>query len=155
MVSVPPLTAPSVGLKVSVTVQVPPEATVPWQVLLVILKLPVAETSLIVSTPAFWLVRVTVCVALVDPAGSANHLLVTSTVILRLAGFDHPVRNINMIGWDVDVVEKRLLHPPAVALLVGGRHGEIFIEIESDDPREVQSRFLVAADQLSIKSHGR
>jgi len=51
---------------------------------------------------------------------------------------------------NVDVIEKRLLHPAPVALRIVRLHGIVFVEIEGDDAREVESGIAVQADQFPI-----
>ena len=53
------------------------------------------------------------------------------------------------------MVEERLLHPAAVAVRVVRRHREVFVEVEGDDAREVEARFLVQADQLAVQADRR
>src|SRR5207244_9470791 len=86
---------------------------------------------------------------------SANHLLISSAIVLYLAVFDHSIGNMNLVCRNVDMIEKRLLHPAAVALLVRRRHGKVFIQVKSDDPREIQARFFMSPNQLPIKTHRR
>ena len=58
-------------------------------------------------------------------------------------------------GRNVDVVEERLVHPAVVAVRVVRRHRVVFVEVERDDPREIEPGFLVQADQFAVEADRR
>src|SRR5262249_45830339 len=78
----------------------------------------------------------------VDAAGPANALFVAGAIILDLLGPQGAVGHMNVLRRNVDVIEERFLHPAPVALRIVRRHGVIFVEIEGNDAREVEARFL-------------
>ena len=89
----------------------------------------------------------------VDAARPANELLIKGAILLRFRGRDRPVRNVDVLRLEVDVVEKRLIHPKSVALRILRRHRVVFVEVEGDDPRKIEAG-LVQADQFTIQPHG-
>ncbi len=58
-------------------------------------------------------------------------------------------------GWNVDLVEKVLVHPAVVALQTLGAEPKIFVEVERDDPRQIEPFFAVHADDFAIDAHRR
>src|SRR5262249_24387232 len=91
----------------------------------------------------------------VDAARPAKLLLVSRAVVDGVLGTDHPVRDVDVVRLDVNVVKKRLIQPAPVTLRVLRRHRIILVEVEGDDAREIEAHLLVQPDQLAVQSHGR
>ncbi len=91
----------------------------------------------------------------VDAPRPPDLLLVAGTVFLHLRMADGAVRNVDVRGRDIDVVEKNLLHPEAITVRIVRRHRKIFVQVECDDAGEIQAGFLVQADELAIQSDRR
>src|SRR5262249_10411599 len=90
----------------------------------------------------------------VDAAGPPDQLLVADAVVLDVAGRHGPVGDVDVLRRDVDVVEEGLAHPAVVAVRVVRLHRVVFVEVESEDAREVEPGLLVQADQFAVQPHG-
>ena len=87
----------------------------------------------------------------VDAAAAADLLFVAQAILFGFLDGDRSIGNVDILRLDVDVVEKGLLHPAAIALRVVRAHRIIFIEVERDDTREVEAGFVVQADQFAVE----
>ena len=112
-------------------------------------------------THAEWLVESDVPVAAnsqehdIDSTGRINFRFVLPAVGVHFFDGTRPVGNMDVRGWNVDVLEQMLLHPVVITLRLVVGQPEILIDVESDDVREVDSFFFVQADQLTIDTDGR
>lgn len=79
--------------------------------------------------------------------------LETQAVIFHIVGRDCTGEDVNLISWNVHVIEKRFKHPAAVAMLVVRTHRIIFIEIEGYHAGKIEALFAVQPDQLTVKAN--
>ena len=87
----------------------------------------------------------------IDASGPANHLLVVDAMLVHFAARHRAVRYVDVLLGNVDVAEKRLVHPAAIAVRVVGRHRVVFVEVEGDDARKIEPRVLVQPNQLTVQ----
>ncbi|MPN32608.1 hypothetical protein SDC9_180088 [bioreactor metagenome] len=67
----------------------------------------------------------------------------------------HAVRDMNVSGQDIDMVEKVLPHVTVVALGVLGRQGAVLVQINAAHSRKVHVAFVVPVNQLPVNAQGR
>ncbi len=91
----------------------------------------------------------------VDAARPSNLLFVADAIVLGVFGVDGAIGHIDVLWRNVDVIEERLLHPTAIALGVVRLHGEVFVEVEGDDVREVEVGLAVQANEFAVQADGR
>ena len=84
----------------------------------------------------------------VDAAVGGNLFFVATTFGHGVFGV--AVENIDVLGEDVDLVEKVGPHEGVVALLVVARYAAVFVHIEGDNIAERHFAFLVEADEGAV-----
>ena len=91
----------------------------------------------------------------VDAAGLLEGALVRVAERGDVVRGQRAVRDVNVGGIDVDVVEQELVHEPAVALKRRRLHGVVLVEVEGDDVGEGEPFPAVQPDQLPVDGHRR
>ncbi len=91
----------------------------------------------------------------VDAAGPGDGGLVLAAMLVEPIGRDQTVGDEDVLGADVDVVEKVLVHPAVIALQPLGPQAQVFVEVERDDVDQVEPLVLVQSHQLAIDAHRR
>ena len=90
----------------------------------------------------------------VDAARGANRLLVGRTISIVIAA-DAAVRDVDVALEYVDVAKEVLVHEMVIALGMGSRQAEVFVEVESDDAGEIERTGLMEAHEMPVKAeHG-
>src|SRR5262249_33250853 len=80
----------------------------------------------------------------VDTAGLANGLLVFFTGRIGVAS-QRGLLHVNAGSRNIHVSEEMVLHEGVEALGVRRSDAEVFVEIEGDDPREIEMLFAIEA----------
>jgi len=75
-------------------------------------------------------------------------------ILLGLLRFDRAIGDVDVLGRNVDAIEKGFLHPAPVTLRVVRLHGEVFVEVERYDAREVECGLAVQSDQFAVQADG-
>ena len=91
----------------------------------------------------------------VNAPQSVNLLLIVGAVGLYFIHGKGSVRDMDVFFFNIDEVEKILLHKADVALLSIGLHRVIFIQVEGDDVVETQSFLPMHAHQFVVHLNGR
>ena len=86
----------------------------------------------------------------IDAAALSDFCFVVAAVVGDLLHGNGAVRNMHVLGLDVDMIEEMLLHKPHVALQVFRLHRIVFVQIESHDVGKRQTFFFVHPDQFGI-----
>ena len=89
----------------------------------------------------------------VNAPGGSHGLFITFATRKNLLHGYGPIRHVDLVGGDVDVVEQLRVHEMPVALRVVAPEAEVFIEIERHDVCETQPLLLVQSDQFPVKWH--
>ena len=90
----------------------------------------------------------------VDAARCLDLALVLTAERVRFIGFQGSVGDVDVVPFDVDLAEERLVHPAEVRVGVLAGQGVVFVEVERDDAREVEILLLVEANQFAVKADG-
>src|SRR5258708_15584512 len=90
----------------------------------------------------------------VDAARIANGLFVGRT-ILMVVSLDGAIGDVDVAGRHVHVSEKILMHEMVKTLRMVRREAQVFVEVECDDPREIQFLLVVQANELLVHSKHR
>src|SRR5437773_794387 len=68
---------------------------------------------------------------------------------------DRAVRDVDVALEYVDVAKEVLVHEMVIALGMGSRQAEVFVEVESDDAGEIERTGLMEAHEMPVKAeHG-
>ena len=81
--------------------------------------------------------------------------VVVGTVLFQFVQRHIAVRDVDVFGQDVDMVEQMLVHEGPVALGIVAGQAVVLVQVERYHPGKGQAFLLVHADQLRIHPHGR
>ena len=59
----------------------------------------------------------------------------------------------NVLLWNIDVIEQMLVHEANIALQFEGLHGIVFVKVERQDVFERQPFFSMHPDQFGINAN--
>ena len=88
----------------------------------------------------------------VDAAGTLDHLFIFRAVASRVLSIDQAVRDVDILRLDVDVIEKRFLHPAPVTVRIVGVQAQVFVEIKRDHAGEIDARLFMEPEQLAVNA---
>ena len=83
-----------------------------------------------------------------------DHLFVGGTIVFGLLLRDGAVRDMDVLGPDVHMIEKRFLHPAAIAVKIVRRQAEVFVQVKGYDAGKIETSLLVHADQRAVDANG-
>src|SRR6478672_4445984 len=86
----------------------------------------------------------------IDSAGSLDGSFVLSSGLRKIFPCHVSLRDVYVLGLNVDVVEKILPHEPVVAVDAVRTHRIVFVEVERHDVGEVESFLPVHPYQLAV-----
>jgi len=89
----------------------------------------------------------------IDPPGPANRFLVLPAVFGDPLQRHGAVGNVDILPWDVHMVEQMLVHPAVIALQPVGGQSVVFVEIEGHHPRQIEPFIAVHTDQFAVDAH--
>ena len=78
-----------------------------------------------------------------------DRFVIPTAVQVDIALVKLSVQEIDLVRWDIDVIEQLFLEPATVRLWAVGGQAIVFVQRKQDNARQVQPLFTVQSNQLS------